>query len=66
MDKVFFDTAPFIYLIEKNPSYHRQVIDFVIRAAKLDLLFVTSVISYLEFSVKPERENRQDLVTSKK
>ncbi len=61
--KIFFDTAPFIYLLENHPKYGQMVDDFIIEATGNNALFVTSVLSLAEFGVIPERNNRQDLFT---
>jgi predicted nucleic acid-binding protein len=59
--KIFFDTAPFIYLLENHPKYGQMVDDFIIEATGNNASFVTSVLSLAEFGVIPERNNRQDL-----
>lgn len=60
--KIFFDTAPFIYLLENHPKYGQIVNDFIIEATGNNASFVTSVLSLAEFGVIPERNNRQDLI----
>ncbi len=60
--KIFFDTAPFIYLLENHPKYGQTVDDFIVEATGNNASFVTSVISLAEFGVHPERNNRQDLI----
>ncbi len=62
LGKVFFDTAPFIYLIENHPKYGQLVNDFIVEATGNNVSFVTSVLSLAEFGVVPERNNRQDLI----
>lgn len=54
--KVFVDTAPFIYFIEKdnnNPQYYDKVKDFFKYGYENDLKFVTSVITMEEYFVFP-------------
>jgi predicted nucleic acid-binding protein len=58
----FIDTAPFIYLIEDHPSFADKVIQLISDALIHGDTFMTSVITVLEFSVKPEMENRQDII----
>lgn len=63
-EKVFFDTSPFIYLLEDHPEYYSKVEGFMISAVQQQLIMVSSVLSIAEFGVKPEKENRQDLIES--
>lgn len=60
--RVFVDTAPFIYLIENHPVYADRVADFITTALAEGHSFVTSVVTILEFGVKPE-ENKQEVIT---
>ncbi|MFN0035488.1 MAG: type II toxin-antitoxin system VapC family toxin [Saprospiraceae bacterium] len=60
--KIFFDTAPFIYLLENHPKYGQMVDDFIIDATANNASFVTSILSLAEFGVVPERNTRQDLI----
>ena len=61
--KIFVDTAPFIYLIENHPKFSvkvkKAITDAIVNGDEL----VTSVITFMEFGVRPEKENRQDLIT---
>ena len=60
--KVFVDTAPFIYLIEKNeenPQYFNKVKKFFDNAYNNDVDFVTSVITMEEYMVFPYRINAE-------
>lgn len=60
--KVFVDTAPFIYLIEKNeenPQYFNKVKKFFDNAYNSDVDFVTSVITMEEYMVFPYRINAE-------
>lgn len=49
MRKVFVDTAPFIYLIEGHPQFASKVERYFDDGVDKDLVFVSSVITYLEF-----------------
>ncbi len=60
--KIFFDTAPFIYLLENHPKYGQIVDDFIVEPVSNNVTFVTSILSLAEFGVIPERNNRQDLI----
>lgn len=54
--KVFVDTAPFIYFIEKdvnNPQYHEKVKAFFKYGYDNDRKFVSSVITVEEYFVFP-------------
>lgn len=58
--KVFIDTAPFIYYIEKNednPQYFDKVKHFLINCYENDVSLVTSVITLEEYMVFPYRNN---------
>ena len=60
--KVFVDTAPFIYLIEKNEEnsqYFNKVKIFFDNAYRNDVDFVTSVITIEEYMVFPYRVNSE-------
>ncbi len=60
--RIFVDTAPFIYLIEKNPAY-LHVIETIFRAADAgDVRLFSSSLTLLEVLVKPLRLKWHDLV----
>ena len=61
--KVFFDTAPFIYLIENNPTFYQTVDDLIFELVKNNVVFHTSVLTQTEFSVQPMKLHRFDLIT---
>lgn len=60
--KIFIDTAPFIYLIESHPIFADKVINFISESTINGDSFITSVITLMEFGVKPEKDGRQDIV----
>lgn len=63
--KVFVDTAPFIYFIEKdvnNPQYFDKVKIFFEDGYERDAEFVTSVITMEEYFVFPYRNNNSLLI----
>ena len=63
--KVFIDTAPFIYLIEKNevnPQYFDKVKKFFDYGYQNDIEFVTSVITVEEYLVFPYRINGKEYI----
>ncbi len=60
--KVFVDTAPFIYFIEKdinNPQYHDKVKKFFMSGYESSKEFFTSVITMEEYYVFPYRSNNR-------
>lgn len=60
--KVFIDTAPFIYYIEKNeahPQYFEKVKRFFMECYEKDIFFYTSVITVEEYMVFPYRYDKQ-------
>jgi predicted nucleic acid-binding protein len=57
-EKVFLDTAPFIYLIEDNPKYAKVVANYIAdQIVVFESALFTSAITIAEFSVKPKRNN---------
>lgn len=63
--KVFIDTAPFIYFIEKNqdnPQYFDAIKDFFDKCYRNDVEVVTSVITIEEYMVYPYRINSQQYI----
>lgn len=54
--KIFFDTAPLIYLLDNSPLYFNKMIDFVSNCDR-STKFYTSVITDLEYKVIPQRTN---------
>lgn len=58
--KVFLDTAPLIYLLEDHPDFARRVDDYLTEADEAGAVFQTSVLSRMEFGVKPARAGNQD------
>lgn len=60
--RAFIDTALFIYLLEEQPEFSDVAEDFLNTCYLDGVRFVTSIITYLEFCVKPYREQRLDLI----
>lgn len=60
--KIFVDTAPFIYLMENHPKFAKKIRKAITEAIVNGDTLVTSVVTYMEFGVKPEREKRQDVI----
>lgn len=53
--KVFLDTAPFIYYLEKHESYYRILKSLFIDWFKKDQEMITSVLAVEEYCVNPYR-----------
>ncbi len=60
--KLFVDTSPFIYLVESHESYGELVRDFFLTSIARNDQLVTSVITWMEFSVIPKKAKRFDLI----
>lgn len=55
--RIYIDTSPYIYYLEKNSEYGNKVKEFLTRNYDLGKEFVTSVITVEEYSIIPYREN---------
>ena len=60
--KTFIDTAPFVYLLEYNKILTDKTKQ-VFGSLNADTKFMTSVITYAEYSVKPKKINNQKAIT---
>lgn len=58
----YFDTSPFIYLVEGHPQFERVVAQFIQQGVTDGILFNTSVLTAMEFGVKPLQLGRPDLL----
>lgn len=56
-DSVFFDTSPFIYLIENNPKYFSEVSTYIVDQRASENFLTTSVLTISEFGVNPKKTN---------
>ncbi len=61
-NKAFIDTAVFIYFLEKNLEFGLKAKSFFNYSIKYNKVIKTSVITYLEFCVKPYRDNKPELI----
>ena len=57
--RIFFDTAPLIYFLDKSPLYYEKMRDFIYKQANTDSQFYISVVTDMEYSVIPYRENNK-------
>lgn len=60
----FFDTAPFIYLIEGHSEFAPIVKDILTYCQNNAVIVTTSVLTSLEFKIKPLRANRIDIISA--
>ncbi len=58
--RVYLDTSPIIYRIEKNADFSGLVDSFI--SNNTDAAFYTSTITVEEYSVYPIKEDREDLL----
>ena len=61
---IFYDTSPFIYLVEDHPKYGNITSENIIDNYENYKEMVTSVITISEFGVKPAREKNEVLIKS--
>ena len=59
---IYFDTAPFIYLVEGHPVFAAPVAELLSEGAAVGTTFYTSVLAVMEFSVRPYQMNRPDIL----
>ena len=57
--RIFFDTAPLIYFLDKSPLYFDKVKNFLFKYANDNSQFFTSVITDMEYVVNPYRSKSQ-------
>lgn len=62
--KLYLDTAPFIYFLEKSSLYFDQIRDFFIACKNQGILLVTSAITIEEYCVFPLSQNDNQLVSN--
>ena len=58
---VFIDTAPLIYFIEENDRYIESLTEFFDAVTRLDIMLVTSMITYIEILSLPEKQGQAKL-----
>ena len=61
-NKIFIDTSPYIYYLEKNPMYYDTVKKFFMDCYEDGNEFVTSMITVEEYSIIPYRDNNMELL----
>jgi predicted nucleic acid-binding protein len=60
--KLFVDTSPFIYLVESHAFYGEKVQKLLLSNIARNDELITSVITWMEFSVMPQKTKRLDLI----
>ncbi len=64
IDKVFIDTAPFIYLMEDSIDFSDDAQEIFEYCLDKDIIINTSTITYFEFCVKPYQLENIELISS--
>lgn len=62
--KIFIDTAPFIYYLEKNPGYFDKARGMFMDCLNNEIKMVTSTITIEEYCVYPYMKNNQRLINN--
>lgn len=60
--RIYIDTAPYIYYLEKNPQYSDKVMKFFMESYNTGKEFVTSTITLEEYAIVPYREKNKKLL----
>ena len=60
--KIFIDTAPFIYLLEKHPKNSTPFKKYFTELYVDGYEIITSVITYSEYGVIPKRDKKENLI----
>lgn len=60
-EKIFLDTAPFIYYFEEHPSYISKLKKLFDNVYEMKTPVITSMITYIELLTYPERTNMRKL-----
>lgn len=60
--KIFIDTAPIIYLVERHKEYFEKVSLFLAGAIEQNLKLTTSVLTTAEVEIKPRKLGKKELI----
>ncbi len=60
--RIFFDSAPLIYLVEFNEVFYDKISLFMAESIANRKQMVTSVVSFAEFGVKPRKLGKKDVI----
>ena len=61
---LYFDTAPFIYLLEGHADFSARVAHLIRQGVADGASFSTSTLAVMEFSVKPLQTGRTDVLAA--
>jgi predicted nucleic acid-binding protein len=59
--RLFFDTAPIIYYIEKHPDFSDRMDGLILQACVARHVWVTSFVSWIEALTLPRRQKNSNL-----
>ena len=62
VERIFIDTNPIIYLLDKVPPFFSKVASYLLAKKRNGAEFYTSAITDAEFMVKPIMENQAEKV----
>jgi len=60
--RIYLDTAPIIYSVEKHPEYWHLLQDLWVAAEHLEIEIITSELTLLESLVLPTREKNKAMI----
>ena len=61
--RLYLDTAPFIYFLEKSNLYFEQIRNFFIRCKNNKIFLITSTVTIEEYCVYPLSQNNNQAVS---
>jgi predicted nucleic acid-binding protein len=62
--KIFIDTAPFIYILDNHPEYRQATQNFIRQKYLQKSVFITSILTFMEYTVKPKQMKDNKAVES--
>jgi len=57
VSKLFVDTAPIIYILDNHPVFHKISQDIIRKNFIAKTEFITSILTFMEYAVKPKQMN---------
>lgn len=64
--RVYFDTAPLIYFLDRNDIFYERMRDFIFACIQNENQFYTSVLTDMEYSIFPRKNNDFDKINNYK
>jgi predicted nucleic acid-binding protein len=61
-ERIFFDSSPFVYLVENHPKYYFPVANLLADLLESNTGLITSVVTISEIYVKPLRDGNEALI----